>query len=85
MKNLSFTRHSCATRLLQGGLDIYRVKDWLGHKNISTTEKYAKLVPTNLVSDYLFSWIILGKFWANWAKIWANWANLFRVLKYLTR
>lgn len=44
------TRHSCATRLLQGGLDIYRVKDWLGHRNISTTEKYAKLVPTNLVS-----------------------------------
>ena len=44
------TRHTCATRLLQGGMDIKRVKDWLGHKNISTTERYAKLVPANLVS-----------------------------------
>ena len=44
------TRHTCATRLLQGGMDIKRVKDWLGHKNISTTERYARLVPANLVS-----------------------------------
>ena len=44
------TRHSCATRLLQGGMPIKGVKDWLGHKNISTTEKYAMLVPENLAN-----------------------------------
>ena len=43
------TRHSCATRLLQGGMPIKNLKDWLGHKNISTTERYAKLVPSNLL------------------------------------
>lgn len=44
------TRHSCATRLLQGGMPIKNLKDWLGHMNISTTERYAKLVPSDLVT-----------------------------------
>ena len=44
------TRHSCATRLLQGGMPIKGVKDWLGHRYISTTEKYAMLVPENLAN-----------------------------------
>ena len=44
------TRHSCATRLLQGGMPIKNLKDWLGHKNISTTERYGKLVPSDLVT-----------------------------------
>jgi integrase len=44
------TRHSCATRLLQGGMPIKSVKDWLGHRYISTTEKYAMLVPENLAN-----------------------------------
>lgn len=39
-------RHTCATRLLEAGVDIYTVKEWLGHKDINTTMRYAKM--TNL-------------------------------------
>jgi integrase len=34
-------RHTCATRLLEAGVDIYRVKTWLGHASVTTTEGYA--------------------------------------------
>lgn len=33
-------RHTCATRLLEAGVDIRVVKEWLGHTNIQTTVKY---------------------------------------------
>lgn len=36
-------RHTCASRLLQGGLDIKKVSTWLGHANVSVTERYAHL------------------------------------------
>ena len=42
-------RHTCATRLLQRGMDIAKVKDWMGHENIATTLKYVKLAPQHLV------------------------------------
>jgi len=43
-------RHTCATRLLQHGMDIYRVSRWLGHKDISMTAKrYGHLVADDLV------------------------------------
>lgn len=38
-------RHSCASRLVMGGMDLRRVKDWLGHKSIATTMRYAHLMP----------------------------------------
>lgn len=38
-------RHTCATRLIAAGVDIYRVKTWLGHKTIKTTERYVHLAP----------------------------------------
>lgn len=36
-------RHSIAVHLLERGVDIYAVKDWLGHTSISSTEVYARV------------------------------------------
>ncbi len=41
-------RHTCASRLVQRGADLYRVMKWMGHANIATTQRYAKLVPSDL-------------------------------------
>ena len=42
-------RHTCATRLVQGGMNLKAVKEWMGHKTIDMTMKYVKLVPSDLV------------------------------------
>ena len=34
-------RHTFATRLVQNGVDLYKVKELLGHKSISMTMRYA--------------------------------------------
>lgn len=36
-------RHTCATRLLESGVDVYRVKEILGHASVTTTEVYLHL------------------------------------------
>jgi integrase len=36
-------RHTFASRCVQAGIDIRRVQEWLGHANVSTTERYAHL------------------------------------------
>lgn len=36
-------RHTCASRLVLKGVDLYRVKTWLGHAKVTTTERYAHL------------------------------------------
>lgn len=41
-------RHTCCSRLVQGGVDIRRVKDWMGHSSINTTMRYAHLAPDSL-------------------------------------
>lgn len=41
-------RHTCASRLVQNGVDITRVKTWMGHKAIQTTLRYAHLAPKHL-------------------------------------
>lgn len=41
-------RHTCASRLVQRGADIRRVMQWMGHTNINTTLRYAKLTPTDI-------------------------------------
>jgi integrase len=41
-------RHTCASRLVQRGVPIMVVQEWLGHKTIQMTMRYAHLCPTNL-------------------------------------
>ena len=38
-------RHTCATRLLTAGMDIYRVMKWMGHSDISMTQRYEHMSP----------------------------------------
>ncbi len=45
----SATRHTCASRLVNAGVDLYVVKDILGHASIATTQIYAHLSPHKLV------------------------------------
>lgn len=41
-------RHTCCSRLVQAGVSLPVVKDWMGHKTIQTTMRYAHLAPTAL-------------------------------------
>lgn len=41
-------RHTCASRLVQRGVPLLVVQQWLGHKGIAMTMRYAHLCPTNL-------------------------------------
>jgi site-specific recombinase XerD len=38
-------RHSCAVALLQAGVDVTVIRDYLGHASVSTTSRY---ITTNL-------------------------------------
>lgn len=41
-------RHAFATRLVQAGVNLYVVKELLGHESIKTTERYAHHYPESL-------------------------------------
>ena len=41
-------RHTCAVELLKGGASIRHVQELLGHNEITTTQIYTRLVPTEL-------------------------------------
>jgi len=42
-------RSTCCSKLVMGGMDIFKVKNWMGHRNIQTTMKYAYLAPEGLL------------------------------------
>lgn len=42
-------RHTCASRLVQRGIHLRVVQEWMGHKTISVTMRYAHLSPANLL------------------------------------
>lgn len=43
-------RHHFASRLVQEGVDLYTVKELLGHHSIEMTQRYAHLAPGNLAT-----------------------------------
>ena len=45
---LHMLRHTCASRMVQGGVDLRRIQQWMGHKSITTTLRYAHLAPKDL-------------------------------------
>ena len=45
-------RHSFATHMLKGGMEIHKVQELLGHANISTTQIYTQVDPEHLRDAY---------------------------------
>ncbi len=41
-------RHTCASRLVRGGIDMRRVQMWLGHQTLQMTMRYAHLATHDL-------------------------------------
>lgn len=41
-------RHTCASRLVRGGIDLRRVQTWLGHQTLQMTMRYAHLATRDL-------------------------------------
>jgi integrase len=42
------TRHTRATRMVDAGINVFVIKEWMGHKRIETTLRYAHVKPQNL-------------------------------------
>ena len=50
--NPHLLRHSCATNLLEKGMELNEIKDYLGHQSIVTTQIYTHLSMKNLEKKY---------------------------------
>lgn len=48
-KRIHDLRHTCASRLVQRGVDLRRVQLFMGHTDIKTTLRYAHLAPNDLL------------------------------------
>ena len=48
-------RHTTATHMLEAGVPLMAIKNFLGHSSIHTTERYAALTQAT-VSDYIREW-----------------------------
>ena len=44
-------RHPYASWIVIAGVDLYRVKELLGHKSIESTMRYSHLAPHNIKGD----------------------------------
>ena len=58
----SSDKNGVATRLVQNGVDLYKVKELLGHKTIAMTMRYAHHCPESLRSsiEVLDNWYNSG-------------------------
>jgi len=45
-------RHTIATEMIDQGIDIYTVKEFLGHAQLATTERYVQIYLTSLKAKY---------------------------------
>jgi site-specific recombinase XerD len=41
-------RHTFASRLVMAGIDLYKIKELMGHESIEMTQRYAHLAPESL-------------------------------------
>jgi integrase len=41
-------RHTCATRMVDADINVFVIKEWMGHKVMETTLRYAHVKPQNL-------------------------------------
>src|ERR1700730_16473586 len=37
------SRHACAVHLLQAGVELNLIRNWLGHVSLETTQRYAEI------------------------------------------